>query len=248
MLRGRHVCIAGAGGIGEATARSALAAGAAVHLLDVDADRLAALATTLSVTTTPVDLSDGDATRAALLAAREAMGGLDGFVGIAGGSGRRFGDGPVAQLSTAAALRTLELNALPALLGLGAFVAASPSGTPRGAVLIGSVLGNHPAPGFDTHAYAFAKAGIEGLVRSAAARYAGDGLAVNAVTPGLTRTPMAARAQNAPDVVAFAVGKQPLAPGGFVDPDEVASACVWLLSSRQVTGQVVAVDGGWNVS
>ncbi|QIK73169.1 SDR family oxidoreductase [Propioniciclava coleopterorum] len=248
MLTGRHVCIAGAGGIGEAVARRALAAGAAVHLLDVDADRLAALGADLGVPHAAVDLTDGAATHAALAAARAAMGGLDGFVGVAGGSGRRLGDGPADTLSTEAVRGTLDLNALPPLLGLGGFVRAAGPQRPAGAVLIGSVLGGHPAPGFATHAYAFAKAGIKGLVRAAAAHYAADGIQVNAVTPGLTRTPMAARAQGDPDVVAFATRKQPLAPGGFVDPDEVASACVWLLSTRQVTGQVVAVDGGWSVS
>ena len=49
--------------------------------------------------------------------------------------------------------------------------------------------------------------------------------------------------------VAFAERKQPLA-GGFLDPADIAAAAAWLCSddSRQVTGQVIAVDGGWTVS
>jgi NAD(P)-dependent dehydrogenase (short-subunit alcohol dehydrogenase family) len=59
---------------------------------------------------------------------------------------------------------------------------------------------------------------------------------------------MAARAGADQATVAFAARKQPLA-GGFLDPDEVAHAAVYLLAgeSRHVTGQVLAVDGGWSV-
>ena len=81
-----------------------------------------------------------------------------------------------------------------------------------------------------------------------ASYYAGDGIRVNAIAPGLIRTPMAERAAEDPVIVAYAARKQPLA-GGLIEADEVAAAGAFLLSdqSRQITGQVLAVDGGWSV-
>jgi NAD(P)-dependent dehydrogenase (short-subunit alcohol dehydrogenase family) len=60
---------------------------------------------------------------------------------------------------------------------------------------------------------------------------------------------MSERAARDPATVEYALRKQPVA-GGFLAPDAVADAAVFLLSaeSAQVTGQVLAVDGGWSVT
>jgi NAD(P)-dependent dehydrogenase (short-subunit alcohol dehydrogenase family) len=81
-----------------------------------------------------------------------------------------------------------------------------------------------------------------------AAAYASARIRVNAVAPGLTATPMAARAAGDARIRAYARRKQPLA-GELMDPDEVAHAAVYFLSdeSRVVTGQLLKVDGGWSV-
>jgi NAD(P)-dependent dehydrogenase (short-subunit alcohol dehydrogenase family) len=86
------------------------------------------------------------------------------------------------------------------------------------------------------------------LVRTTASYYAPEAIRVNAVAPGLVATPMAARAAGDPATVAYAASKQPLACG-LLEPEDVGDAALFLLSpeARRITGQVLAVDGGWSV-
>ncbi len=94
-------------------------------------------------------------------------------------------------------------------------------------------------------AIAAAKGGIESLVRSAAATYAPLRLRVNAVAPGMTETPMTASMLRV-DAMRDGAGKQyPL--GGVQTAAQVADAMAWLLSdsAARITGQVIAVDGGF---
>jgi NAD(P)-dependent dehydrogenase (short-subunit alcohol dehydrogenase family) len=128
---------------------------------------------------------------------------------------------------------------------------APDAGGTRGAVLtMSSALATHPsATHFATHAYAASKGAIEAFTRAVAAFYAPRGIRVNAVAPALVATPMSRRAQDDPEVRDYLARKQPLADGP-IDPDAVTRAVLFLLSddARMVTGQVIAVDGGWSVS
>ena len=67
--------------------------------------------------------------------------------------------------------------------------------------------------------------------------------------PALTTSRMSERAAADPATVAFARARQPLSDG-FIAAEDVAAAALYLISpeSRAVTGQVLAVDGGWSVT
>ena len=117
-------------------------------------------------------------------------------------------------------------------------------------VIVSSVLAAHPVPShFATHAYAAVKGAEISLTTTMASYYAPEGIRINAIAPGLIRTPMAERAAEDPVIVGYAERKQPLA-GGLIEADEVAAAGEFLLGdgARQITGQVLAVDGGWSVT
>jgi NAD(P)-dependent dehydrogenase (short-subunit alcohol dehydrogenase family) len=104
-------------------------------------------------------------------------------------------------------------------------------------VAAGLGLANHEA-------IAAAKAGIEGLVRSAAASYAGAGMRVNAIAPALTETPLTAAMVANESMRRAITAMHPL--GRLGTADDQAAAIAWLLSptSSWITGQVLSVDGG----
>jgi NAD(P)-dependent dehydrogenase (short-subunit alcohol dehydrogenase family) len=95
-------------------------------------------------------------------------------------------------------------------------------------------------------AYHASKHGVVGLTRAAAMEYADKGVRVNAVAPGVIRTPMAERAfLRDPAIAARMIAIHPL--GRLGEPEEVARAVVWLCSADAsfITGHILPVDGGF---
>lgn len=97
-------------------------------------------------------------------------------------------------------------------------------------------------------AYTAAKHGVVGLTKTAALDYAPAGIRINAVCPGVIRTPMLERLTGGrPKLEAWLLAQEPVGRAGT--PEEVAEAVVWLCSDAAsfVTGHPMAVDGGFVV-
>lgn len=96
--------------------------------------------------------------------------------------------------------------------------------------------------------YITAKHGVVGLTRAAAADYGARGIRVNAVLPGIIKTPMIARLTEDPSFAAFFARLKDRHPiGRFGEPAEIGAAVTWLLSDAAsfVNGAAIAVDGGY---
>jgi NAD(P)-dependent dehydrogenase (short-subunit alcohol dehydrogenase family) len=249
--------------MGAATAMRLLTEGAAVYVVTLDvADRDALVQTARGdgvadrLVAENGDLREPRVAADAVAACVGRFGRIDGVFAAAGASARSRGDGPVEDSTLDGVQAAFELNGWPAFTVVQAAVPAmldqdtNPSGTRGSIVLMSSVLATHPSPRlFATHGYAAAKGAIESLTISMAARYAGNGIRVNAIAPGLVDTPMSGRARRDAETMRYLARKQPLA-GGPLPADDAAAAVAFLLSdeARYITGQVLAYDGGWSVS
>ncbi len=199
----------------------------------------------------------GDATQpqtaldAIQLCIRE-FGSFDGLYHVAGGSGRKYGDGPLHELTLDGWNTTLNLNLTAMMLSNQAAIRAF-LGMNRGGVILnmGSVLGNSPSPlHFTTHAYAAAKAAVVGFSKSTAAYYAKNNIRINVLAPALVDTPMAQRAAQDETIKEFIKTKQPLDGGRIGLATDLDGAAVYFMSdfARFTTGQVLNVDGGWSIA
>ena len=180
------------------------------------------------------------------------FGRLDGLYHVAGGSGRRYGDGPLHELSDAGWEYTIRLNQSSLFFSNRAAVRQLLKQGGGGSVLnMGSVLGFSPSPRhFATHAYATAKAAIIGLTKSAASFYARDDIRFNVVAPALVDTPMAHRRWGTRRSWSSSRPSSPSTAEAWAGRRISDEAVVYLLSdaSKFVTGQVLAIDGGWCVT
>jgi NAD(P)-dependent dehydrogenase (short-subunit alcohol dehydrogenase family) len=189
-----------------------------------------------------VDLTDEPAVARVF----DAVGPLDLVFNGAGISGRsRFGDGPVESIPRSGWEGVLEANLTTVFLVCKHAIPAVRAAGGGAIVNLASVLGLVGGDAdFATHAYAASKGAIISLTRAMAVTYAPERIRVNAIAPGLIETPMSARAQADPQILARMTELQPLT-GALGRPEDVAHAVVYLAGAEFVTGQVLAVDGGW---
>jgi len=233
----RVLIIGGGGGIGSALARRLAAESHKVFVAGRDSGKLAAVAAETGVATTCVDATDFAAVDAVADQAATQLGGLSGVVCCAGSLLLK-----PAHLTTVdewqATLAANLTTAFACVRAAGRLLKADGGSV----VLVSSAaarigLANHEA-------IAAAKAGISGLVLSAAATYARAKIRFNAVAPGLVRTPLAAAITSNELATKASIGMHPL--GRLGEPEDVARAIGFLLDpvNDWITGQVLGVDGG----
>lgn len=255
MLAGKVITIiGGTTGLGLSAARAIVAAGAKVVIAGRNPDSAAAALAELGPNARSVigDAALSDTAERAVSLAIDSFGKLDGLYHVAGGSGRKFGDGPLHEVTDDGVRATLALNLDSVIFSNRAAVRAFLHQKSGGVILnMASVLGWSPSPRFfSTHVYAAAKAAIIGFSKSTAACYAPHNIRINVVAPALVDTPMASRAASNNNILSFIRAKQPLDGGRIGHPEDLDAAVVWLLSdaARFCTGQTLAIDGGWSVS
>lgn len=248
------VVVGGTTGLGLSAAKAFVAAGARVVVVGRNPENVARATELLGDRSCGFagDATDAQTAARAIDLGLTRHGRFDGLYHVAGGSGRRLGDGPLHEISDAGWAGTLDLNLTGLFYSNRAAVQQFLKQGTAGVVLnMASVLGFSPSPHFfSTHAYAAAKAAIVGLTRSSAAYYANKNIRFNVIAPALVATPMSQRAQSDASILQFMSTKQPLDGGRIGQPEDLDGAAVYLMSdaSKFVTGQVLAVDGGWTVS
>jgi NAD(P)-dependent dehydrogenase (short-subunit alcohol dehydrogenase family) len=224
------------GGIGGALARRLAAERVGLVVAGRDAARLEAIAAETGATPFVLDATRPAEVEAAAARAVDLDGRLDGLANCVGSILLK----PAHLTSEEEWDAVVATNLKSAYASVRAAVRVMTAG--GSVVLVSSAaarlgLANHEA-------IAAAKAGVIGLTLSAAASYAPKGIRVNAVAPGLVRTPLTARITGSEAALKASSAMHAL--GRVGEPEEVASAIAWLLDAAQawVTGQVIGVDGG----
>jgi NAD(P)-dependent dehydrogenase (short-subunit alcohol dehydrogenase family) len=244
-LDGRLAVVTGGGrGIGAATAAVLAEAGARVAVLDLDAERAEAVAAGLAgePLAAACDITDERAVAAAFERVRSEGGRVAILVNNAGVN-TYFDPGEMTlaewELAFAVDLRGAWLCVKHALSDLRAADGAS-------VVNVASIHATLTSPGM--FPYAAAKAGLVGMTRSLALDLGPDGIRVNAVSPGFTRTRLVEewldrqpdpQATRAAVVRAHAIGR-------MVEPEEVGRVIAFLASddAAAITGTEIHIDGG----
>jgi len=230
----RIVILGGSSGMGLATARAAAAAGAAVTIASSDQRRLSiALAGLPGNCDGRVTDASSEADVAALFAR---TGELDHLVYTAAGAA---GPRPLKDLSLEEARQLFEVRFWGAIT---AVKHAAPRIRPGGSIVLTSgTIGVRPTPG--AALAAGAAAAIEGLVRGLAVELAP--VRVNAVRPGVIRTPMWNGIPEPQREAVFGTLAERALTKTTGEPHHIAAAHMYLMENRFVTGTVLTVDGGF---
>ena len=240
LVAGRVAVVTGAAqGIGHHIAAAMLSHGARVVIADVDQAKAEAAASDLGgddVIAVGCDVTDEKAVDHLAAAAVAAFGSLDVWVNNAGITR----DNRMAKMSLSDFELVVKVHMAGTWLGVKA-AGAIMREQGRGSIINMSSLSGKGG-NFGQTNYSAAKAGIVGLTKAAAKELASRAVRVNAIAPGLIRTPMTAAMS--PEAFANLESTIPMRRAG--EPHEVAGAALFLASdlSSFITGAVIEVGGG----
>jgi len=249
ILQGKTLIVTGAGGgIGRAASIVLAAAGANVVVSDIVEDTGQATADAVrtgggTALFVKADLASEADVRALVERAVSAYGRLDGAFNNAGLEQCAL---PLHELTTEQWERALRVD-LTSVFWCLKYQVLAMLGTGGGAIVnTASSLGQVAIQ--NASEYIAAKHGVIGLTRAAAAEYGARGIRVNAVLPGIIRTPMIARLTEDARFSAFFEKLKDRHPiGRFGEPAEIGEAVKWLLSDAAsfMNGAAMACDGGY---
>jgi len=240
----KYIIFGASGGIGSALCKRLATAGADIMLVARDADKLEALKqelTSISSEGTYIahiaDATKSQEVDAAFAAAQSTFGSISGVANLVGSIILK----PAHTTTDDELEATLSINTKSAFYVLRA--AAKAMMNTGGSIVLASTVA--ASIGLANHeAIATAKGAINGLTISAAATYAPKNIRVNAVAPGLVRTPLSSKITSSELALKASTAMHPL--GRIGEPDDVAVAMAWLLhpGTTWVTGQIIGIDGG----
>ena len=244
----RVLITAGAGGIGRAIATAFTAAGARVHVCDIDAAALEVLRAQLpGVTTSVCDMADRGAIQAMVGQAVEALGGLDVLVNNAGIAGPAAS---VADMDPDAWEAVLRVNLTGTFTVTQAAIAHLKQSAAGSIIVMSSLAGRFGYP--NRSPYATTKWGLIGFTKTLSRELGEFGIRVNAILPGAVAGPRlqqvfearaAVSGRSAQQEQAAALANQSIQR--FVDPADIAALAVFLASEagRSISGQKLPIDG-----
>jgi NAD(P)-dependent dehydrogenase (short-subunit alcohol dehydrogenase family) len=237
MTTRNYVVLGAAGGIGSETCRRLRQNGSQVLLGGRNEEHLKKLAAEVDSPYRVLDATSIDQVETCVDEAKRSMDGLDGIVNCVGSVLLK----PAHRTSPAEWNDTISTNLTSAFAAVRAGYKALRD-TGGAIVLISTAAARVGLPNHE--AIAAAKAGVIGLMQSAAASYAPRGIRINVVAPGLVRTGMTERIWS--NEKSAEVSRSMHAIGRLGEPGDVASLLVWLLDPENdwITGQVFGVDGG----
>lgn len=251
MVADRVVVITGgAGGIGAAVARLASARGLAVAINHLPADRSAAEKLVSEIgksggraAATEGDITDDQAVERMFSDAEGRLGRLSGLVNCAGVDGRKV---PVTELSGADLTKLFAVNVIGTMLCCRSAVRrmARSTGGNGGAIVNISSMAATIGGRSGAAAYAASKAAVDTFTVGLAKEVAADGVRVNAVRPGMTRTGMTDAMSDSPEKRADIAATIPM--GRMATAEEIAAPVLWLMSDEAsfVSGCRLDVSGG----